>query len=244
MHGVCIYDDNVSKNTYTSINIMASTSLIAPEPTVVLYKSSMCRHCTALSNIWETAPSKDEDSVTSALKKVYPKLRFYVLTAKDNTGKFDENTAPKDLIRYGKWYPMILLVPGKTWDAAMSKLGPKNDVELVDGVQIMNGLWDKGELKYQQKYDIRKPAEFAKWLKDSLENEDFKRVQNGASGSTGIVVPTIPTPSHPIQPLLTNIIRPSNTNTTYVAAGNADKSHSVDAPSGDICSMRIISRPK
>jgi len=213
----------------------------APEPTVVLYKSSMCRHCTALSNIWDTAPSKDDESVTGALKKVYPKLRFYVLTAKDNTGRFDENTAPKDIVRYGKWYPMILLIPGKTWDAAMSKLGPKNDVELVDGVQIMNGFWDKGELKYQQKFDIRKSAEFAKWLKEALENEDFKRVQNG---SNGIVVPTIPAQSHPIQPLLTNIVRPANTNMSFIAAGNTDKYPSVDSSGDNICSMRIISRPR
>jgi hypothetical protein len=221
---------------------MASSSL--PEPTVVFYKSSACRHCTALSNIWDTAASKEEDSVTGALKKVHPKLRFYVLTAKDNTGKFDENTAPKDLIRYGKWFPQVLLVPGKTWDAAMLKLGPKNDVELVDGVQIMNGFWDKGELKYQQKYDIRKPADFAKWLKDSFENEDFKRVQNGVAGSNGLVVPTGPAVGNPIQPLLTSIVRPSNTNTSYVAAGNTDRPSVLEGNTGDICSMRIISRPR
>ena len=123
-----------------------------PEPTIVLYKSSVCRHCQSLTNIW--------DSVTAALKGVHPKIRFYTLTAKDNTGKFDENIAPKDLIRYGKWYPMILLVPGKTWDAAMANLGPKNPIEIKDGVQIMNAAWDKDELKYVQKYDIRKVDDF------------------------------------------------------------------------------------
>ena len=101
----------ISKKTYRSINYM-SLNNNNPEPTVVLYKSNICRHCTALSSIWDTPPNKDEDSVVTALKKVYPKLRFYILTAKDNTGKFDENVAPKDLIRYGKWYPMILLIPG------------------------------------------------------------------------------------------------------------------------------------
>ena len=243
---------NVSKNTYTSINNMASVP--APEPTLVLYKSNMCRHCTALSNIWDTPPNKDEDSVLSALKKVYPKLRFYVLTAKDNTGKFDENTAPKDLIRYGKWYPMILLIPGRTWDTAMSKLGPKNDIQLVEGVQIMNGIWEGNELKYVQKYDIRKPTEFAKWLKESLENEEFKRIQNGTA-VPATIVPTIQIPSQPIQPLLTNIVRPGNTNNNYVAAGPIDRNSSMETGSksntgdkgiilGDICSMRIISRPK
>lgn len=242
---------------------MASSSV--PEATVVLYKSSACRHCTALSNIWDTPPNKDEDSVTTAIKKVYPKVRFYVLTAKDNTGKFDENTAPKDLIRYGKWYPMILLVPGRMWDAAMSKLGPKNDVQLVEGVQIMNGMWEGNELKYVQKYDIRKPAEFGRWIRDALENEGFKRVQNGADTQTApsVVVPTVNAAgSHsaqPIQPLLSNIVRPGNTHHSYAASGfqpdpskgisSVDRQSSMepgnkDSSFGDICSMRIISRPK
>jgi len=218
---------------------MASTS--TPEPILVLYKSSVCRHCTALSNIWDKPLSKDEDSVMGALKKVYPKLRFYVLTSKDNTGKFDENTAPKDLIRYGKWYPMILLIPGRLWDTAMSKLGPKNDVELVEGVQIMNGMWDHGELRYTPKYDIRKPSAFAQWLREALDNEDFKKIQNGSSPSS--LVPTIQTPSQPIQPLLTNIILPGNTNMSYVAAGPTDRNSAME-PGTDICSMRIISRPR
>lgn len=211
------------------------------EPVVVLYKSSACRHCTALSNIWDKPPSKDQDSVMTALKKVYPNLRFYVVTAKDNTGKFDENTAPKDLIRYAKWFPNILLIPGQLWDAAMAKLGPKNDVMLIDGVQIMNGRLVNGVPNYEQLYDIRKPSEFANWLKVSLENEDFRRVQS-KSGGSGIIVPTTQTPSQPIQPLLTSIMRPANTSNNYAVAGVVD-SHGTGHTS-DICAMRIISRPK
>jgi hypothetical protein len=209
---------------------MASIS----EPVVVLYKSSACGHCRNLTNIW--------DDVTAALKSVNPKLRFYVLTSNDNTGKFDENAAPKSLIKYGKWFPMILLVPGKVWDAAMANLGPKNPIEIKEGVQIMNGVWDKNDLKYAQNYDIRKPAEFSRWLKDSLENEEFKRIQ--ASGPTvGSIVPTTSTPSAPIQPLLSGLVRPSNSNNNYVAAGNSERNISME-PGGDICSMRIISRPR
>ena len=213
---------------------MASTSIT--EPVVVLYKSSVCAHCRNLTNIW--------DDVTTALKSVHPKLRFYVLTSNDNTGKFDENVAPKSLIRYAKWFPMILLVPGKVWDAAMANLGPKNPIEIKEGVQIMNAIWDKEDLKYIQKYDIRKPAEFSKWLKDSLDNDEFKRVQlSGPSQNVGPVVPTTSSPSAPIQPLLSGIVRPSNSNNSYVAAGNSDRNNAMD-PGSDICSMRIISRPR
>lgn len=212
------------------------------EPVVVLYKSSMCRHCTALVNIWDT--NKDGESVTTALKKAYPKLRFFTVTAKDNSGKFDENTTPKDLIRFGKWYPMILLIPGPLWNNAMSKLGPKNDVQLIDGVQIMNGKWNGETIDYVQKYDIRKPTDFTKWLQESLENEAFKRAQQNTS-----IVPTIQggaVPSQPIQPILSNIVRPANTATSYVAAGAPDRQSSMEPglASGDVCSMRIISRPR
>lgn len=178
------------------------------EPVVVLYKSNACRHCIALSNIWDKPPSKDEDSVMTAMRKVYPKIRFFIVSTKDNSGKFDENTAPKDLFRYAKWYPMILLVPGTLWDKAMSKLGPKNDVQIVEGVQVMNGVWENKELKYVYKYDTRKPSEFARWLRDALDNEDFKRVQNR-------------------QETLKNITFENNNTQRF-----------------DVCSMKIISRPK
>jgi hypothetical protein len=225
--------------------------MTSSDATVVLYKSSLCRHCTSLSNIWDKPPSKDEDSVTAAIRKIYPNVRFYVLTAKDNTGKFDENTAPKDLIRYGKWYPMILLVPGKIWNNAMSKLGPKTDAQIVDGVQIMNGIMENGELKYVQKYDIRKPSEFARWIKDCLENEDFKRVQNNTN--SGILVPTIPNsnPIQPIPPLLSKIVRPGNTSNSYSLVNPQENTNqTIDSNTingnifGDICSLRIISRPR
>jgi hypothetical protein len=213
---------------------MASTSI--SEPVVVLYKSNGCTHCKNLMNIW--------GDVTAALKSVHPKLRFFVLTSEDNTGKFDENVAPKSLIKYGKWFPMIFLVPGKVWDAAMSNLGPKNPIEIKEGVQVMNAAWDKDDIKYIQKYNISKPEEFTRWLKDSLENEEFKRVQaSGPTPPSGIVVPTTSTPSAPIQPLLSSIVRPANSHNSYVAAGSTDRSISME-PGDDICSMRIISRPR
>lgn len=200
---------------------MAASSI--PEPTLVLYKSSMCKFCQHLTNIW--------DSVKIALTGVYPKLRFYEVTAKDNSGRFDENTVPKDLIRYGRWYPMILLVPGKIWDAAMANigLGSKNPVEIRDGVQVMNSKLVGGTFEYDQKYDIRNPSEFARWLRESLNNPDFKRVQNAE------VSPSI----QPIAPLMSNIVRPSH----VVASSNSNK-HAVAEVEGDVCRMKIISRPR
>ena len=80
-------------------------------------------------------------------------------------------------------------------------------------------------------------------MKDALDNEDFKRVQaSGPPNSSGIV-PTIQTPSHAIQPLLSGIVRPANSVTSHVGAGSSER-HSSMEPGGDICSMRIISRPR
>lgn len=206
---------------------------MASEPIVVLYKSNVCQHCQNLTKIW--------DNVMTSLKSVYPKLRFYVVTAKDNTGKFDENTIPKDLLRYAKWYPMILLVPGKVWDAAMASLGPRNPVQIKDGVQIMNARWDdKDNLVYDQKYDIRKAESFANWLKDALANEDFKRVSAGGRTSK-VLVPTTNTPSQPIAPLMSGITKPDNSASNYASSGS-DRRSAME-PGGDVCSMRIISRP-
>jgi hypothetical protein len=204
------------------------------DPIVVLYKSNSCFHCNSLSEIWDKS-SGGNDSVVDALKKVYPKLRFFVLTSKDNSGKFDENTAPKDLKRYGRWYPMVLLIPGKVWDTAMSKLGPKSEAQILEGVQIMNGYLKNGQPEILQKYDTKKPSEFAKWLKDSLENEDFKKVQN--SNGNSLIVPTIEQTSN-IQPHFPKIMRPNNSTSNYVP-NNTDLQIN-----GDVCSMRIISRPK
>lgn len=208
---------------------------LVPEPVVVFYKSVSCSHCRNLTNIWP--------EVTTALKSVYPNLRFFVLTANDNSGKFDENIAPKNMIKFAKWFPMVILIPGKVWDLAMSNLGPKNNIEIKEGVQIMNAIWDKDEIKYSQKYDLRKPAAFKQWIKDSLDNEEFKRVQeNGPSGPSGLVVPTTPSSSAPIQPpFLSNFVRPSNTNNNFVQTGNLSRNPPNDS-AGDICSMRIISR--
>ena len=77
-----------------------------------------------------------------------------------------------------------------------------------------------------------------------MENPEFKKIQNGSTQQS--IVPTIHPISQPIQPispLLSIIVRPANTNTNYSMSGNIDR-HSAMEPGGDICSMRIISRPK
>jgi hypothetical protein len=151
------------------------------EPTVVLYKSLTCGYCDDLSKIWDIPPSGSNISIMDALKRVNPKIRFSVVTAKDQDGRFDEKLYPSDLIRYGGRFPTILLIPGSLWDAAMSKLGSKNDVKLIDGVQIMNGKWENNILRRFAKYNIMNPEDYSEWLIECQNDENFRRVQSDLS---------------------------------------------------------------
>lgn len=221
------------------------------EPVVVLYKSKTCGHCKSLEAKWGKETDTDNSTVMGAMKKVYPKIRTFVLSTTDGRGAFDENIAPSDLSRWGKWYPMILLVPGRIWDNAMAALGPKNSATIIDGVQVFNGIREaNGDLKYVQKYNPRQPEDFGRWIAESLNNEEFKKYQNTtgpvvqhtATTTTGLTIPVLPgvttTGSAHIKPLIKNIIGPSQAsqtpNHTYIAAG----------PFVDVCAMRVITRPK
>jgi len=204
------------------------------EPIIVFYKSEKCGYCTSLSKIWDKPESNSGKSIVSAIKEKYPNMRFFTVQCKEMDGKFDENTIPKDLLRYGKWFPMILLIPGNLWDRAMSKLGPNNDVKLFDGIQIMNALWkDNGkdlELKYEHKYDIRNPLEFVKWIDNSYQNENFRIAQGLlVEPKPQIEVPIIQ--ANPIQ-MISPFVH--NKNKPYILNNN---------DSNNVCSMRIIGPP-
>ena len=192
-----------------------------PEPVLVSLRAKDCGHCQKLSSIWT--------DVTTELRKSYPNLRYFVLELNSMRDQLDVNTAPKGLTPYTKWYPMILLVPGGTWDAAMANLGPKNPIEIKTGVQVMNASWNADELSYgPPKYDIRKKEDFVRWMKDSLDNDEFKRanssVNNGIQKSPLIV----PTTTNPIQPLIPI----------------KNKSVNSYAASNDTCNIKIIPRDR
>lgn len=193
-----------------------------PEPVVVFYKSKTCGHCVSLSSIWNDPPSHNEDSVVTAMRKAHPKIRFFIVTANDNSGKFDENSAPKDIIRYAKWFPMVLLVPGRLWDDAMSKIGTDKQGLLEEGVQIMNGTKSRGKIEYSQMYNMRKPSDFARWLKDSMQEEEFKKVQGSL-------------PEKVIQPFLKTI---------NDLQRQTRKEYMKKDEQTNTCTMRIISRPR
>lgn len=199
----------------------------AAEPVVVFYKSKQCDHCIALENIWE--------SVKTEMLKVNPRLRFFMVTCPDRRGQFDENKAPKDLRRYATWFPQILLVPGSVWDAGMINLGPKNTAEIKNGVQIFNAIWKNGVLTREVKYKPT-PEDFGRWIKASMDNPEFKRYQSESRAN-----PTNPVAIKPIQPFMnTGFHQPT------VPPEKKSTNDPVIAPPhlGNICSMRIVARPR
>lgn len=165
------------------------------EPTVVLYKSETCGHCDDIAKIWDSPPDTGGVGIMDALKRINPKIRFSVVTSKDLSGKFDEKLYPSDLIRYSGDFPKILLVPGNLWDSAMAKLGPKNDVKLINGVQIMNAKWENNILRKNLKYNIMNPDDYSDWLIECQSDPNFRREQNDLSSfiptetSKKIIVP-------------------------------------------------------
>lgn len=172
------------------------------EAVVVLYKSETCAYCNSLMKIW--------DGITAELKKINPRIRIEVVTAIDNGGRFDETLYPKDLLKFGAWFPMILLIPGRSWDAARTSGSP------LDGVHGMNASVEGSRVKYAHKYDIRKPSEFGRWLKDTLESDSFKRAE---------ILPTV------------------HNAPAAVPASRFDIP-TVDTSMESVCSMKIITRPR
>lgn len=154
------------------------------EPVVVLWKHKYdafdecyeCYKCQQRLSIWDAID--DVETATSAMKKIYPNIRIVVISV---VHPFDEATVPivpKGMIFYQCWYPMIILVPGKIWNNAMTNRGSDADVRLQDWVQILNGYWhDDFKCSFIYKYDTLKPSEYGRWLKDAMENEEFRKVQ-------------------------------------------------------------------
>ena len=82
----------------------------------------------------------------------------------------------------------------------------------------MNAKMIDGDLKFEAKYDTRKPSEFGRWIKDAIDSPEFKQHQRK-------------------NPVLANF---------KTQPVNAPPTHQPPPPqkkSSDVCSMRIISRP-
>lgn len=157
--------------------------MLSLDHVIVLYKSKpgTCSHCVEVSNIWDNPPPKSIDglSISSALKRVNPKVRFVTITANDNQGHFDEHLTPKDLIRYGVRFPQVILIPGKLWDEAMNNLGPNSNFKLIEGVKVLNyKISSNDKLLYDGQYNTKLPSDYEKWYRACIEEETNNVIKN------------------------------------------------------------------
>lgn len=225
------------------------------EPVIVLYKSATCGACIRLSQIW--------DRVVNAIKQQYPSIRFFTVTSPDLSGKFDFNTAPKDIFRFHEWFPIIFIVPGNLWNAAMANLGPNNPIEFIDGIRIFNGVMKsevmkRGTLhrniptfvKTYNDYDIQ---HYINWVNDSLKDPDFVRVSNSPIPNSSSIPQDPnsllrPIPQSLPQSSFSQSIPSSSTHqpqSTVPSSIPELNTRGYSGPSNkdmNICSMRIISR--
>lgn len=124
--------------------------------TVVLIKRDGCRHSDDVVAIW--------DSTVAELTKLYPLLRFHTVDIKS----LNEGSSLKYLSQYRLWFPTILLIPSNLWVTAMQN--PTSQVDIVEGVQIMNGDWvNDNSYKYVDKYNNKQSKDIIKWVKDCID---------------------------------------------------------------------------
>jgi len=122
---------------------------------VVIIKSADCPHCVNLS--------KNIDEIKSKLYGVAPDIRIVVVDLASRRDPIDDRVYPACLSKYKVWVPMILYVPGKSWDDCLS-----GHAHTFEGEHVMNGKMVDGNIVPRQSYDIRQPGVFSEWLEEVL----------------------------------------------------------------------------
>lgn len=146
-----------------------------PVLVILLSPPEKCIWCNYLLQNWDVS--------IQSLLSVYPNLKFPPATEETKKYKYppiivhnrtiDTKIFPKDLFNYYVlWTPMIMLIPGESWDKCNQNLSPSNTVKL-ENVQVMNGKISSHGLEYSQIHDIRKPESFSTWLKETLPGSNI-----------------------------------------------------------------------
>jgi len=151
-------------------------------PVVLFYLSKACGHCDNFMKLLKTTNS--DPSIIDMVAEIYPALRFLSVTSNDMSGVFDETVVPRGLLAYHAWFPMVLLIPGPTWQKAFNTdETPNHQVEIKTGVQIMNGKWKFNHsgiqvVEHIPYYNPNNKLDFVLWLKTVMNNYDFLAAQN------------------------------------------------------------------
>jgi hypothetical protein len=152
------------------------------EPVCILAIDNICRISAKLRHRWYSRPIGREGpgfSILCKLRKICPGLEaasivFERQHSSDNFYPEKLRVYPRGINFYAKWSPMILLIPGLSWDAAMTH--PDNYTNL-EGVQIFNGIWKNNDIHYVKQYGLEHD-DFVRWFRDALNHRDFTIAQN------------------------------------------------------------------
>jgi hypothetical protein len=106
-------------------------------------------------------------TIKDQLQKIVPNLQYFMISL-DRWGNLKDCVDPQRGQEYAKYGPCVLLVPSSVWNGkSTSKIG----------TIIMNGMWEHNVIRYDFKYSVREPEAWGRWLKDSLLDKDFRKVQ-------------------------------------------------------------------
>lgn len=183
------------------------------DPVLLFYGTESCPHCVKLAQIWGEVATGPH-TVKKLVNKAFPNVRVQNIIIKSN---MDESKYPAGLKQFVRWVPMIMLIPGRLWDQAMSNLNSVPPVSLIEGTQVMNAIWKNGSLERVNEFDQTKADSIVAWVKRALADPNFIKVQSGT-----------PEPNTNLTPHLR----------TLPARENPFKS------TDNVCTIKIITRPK
>lgn len=168
-------------------------------PVLLYIRSDTCPHCKYFDTIWSN--DKSLETVTRFAPGRF-NVRVRTLSVPNAAGW--DLSFPVSLRRFNKWFPMLVLLPGKEWNLAKSQ--PFNPVFFGNHntVEVYNGRFDaNGGLRYLHEY-MPSSTNVNTWLDNAVIRQSYGASQPnmvtfanfgapGAVGCTGSTGPTGPT---------------------------------------------------
>lgn len=137
------------------------------DPVVVFWHCLSVPKSVKVADIWNNAVFQ--------MKMWYPNFRYVVVTTQNVCDSFNLDLAPVTLNDCRRWFPLVMLVPGETWDIAMED----NVSSILQGTQIYNGKIVNDNIEYQPRWDDYNAATYADWLIEGVKDKEFRKYQYG-----------------------------------------------------------------
>lgn len=125
-------------------------------PVILFIIGNTCPHSLFIRNNLEKIKNK--------MLWQHPSLKFVVIDKQNATDSLD--IYPKDINALERWHPLIALVPGNVWDAAITNHNEK----IIHSSFVFNGLIINGILSYIPEYSSPTVYNLTIWLKKCIDN--------------------------------------------------------------------------